>query len=81
MFGIADTGTSDMTPAQDEALNKIKDIIREHFEAGVISIQGEDDYDFQWHGGISTALGLLDIAHDRLMRVVNDTRTSQDEDL
>lgn len=56
-----------MTDAQTEALEKISQIIREHFESGIIVVVGENEREMQWHGGIASAIGLCTIAKDRLL--------------
>lgn len=56
-----------MTPAQEEAFNKIEDIMREHFESAVFVVSGETGDDGSnvircgWHGGYATAIGLLNL--------------------
>ena len=63
-----------MSPAQEAAFNQIKEIMREHFESGVIVVEFEvDDHklgvDSCYNGGLSTALGLLDMGkHELLVR-------------
>lgn len=54
-----------MTEAQEQAIEKIVHLMREHFNAGVLIVEArevgdgkEDARQFLWHGGISTALGL-----------------------
>jgi hypothetical protein len=55
-----------MTPAQDDAFKRIDEIMREHFEAGVIVVKGEhtdktEDIRSTWHGGYATSIGLLEM--------------------
>lgn len=52
-----------MTPAQNEALNKAKGILDEHFESYVVTVKAEVDdggdiHPSFWHGGFAAAFGL-----------------------
>lgn len=67
-----------MTDAQTEALDKIRDIIREHFESGIVVVEGEEERELQWHGGITTAIGLCNVASDRLMMHVRKAYVEPD---
>ena len=62
-----------MTTAQNQALNQIQEIMREHFQAGIITVIGEiegedkkEDIQSSWHGGSATAYGLLTLASKHL---------------
>ncbi len=55
-----------MTKAQEDAVGRIMDISREHFEAGVMVFNAEyddhhNDIRCVWHGGYASAMGLLTI--------------------
>lgn len=56
-----------MTPAQDDALKQILDIMREHFDAGLIVVEGENgdnhtEVQSAYHGNYPTAIGLAELA-------------------
>ncbi len=61
-----------MTEAQNAAVAKIKDIMREHFEAGVLIVNADDDTDdgdetrVAYHGGFVMAMGLVNQARNKL---------------
>jgi len=64
-----------LTQAQTDAFEKCKELLREHFDAGVImvatSVEGSDNRDTSrssYHGGAFTALGLIDVERETLMR-------------
>lgn len=66
-----------MTDAQNEAIQKIHDILREHFDAGLVIVESTDDdnvyeRELGWHGGISTALGLSIVARRRLEKRIDE---------
>ena len=55
-----------MTQAQQDAFCKIEELMREHFEAGVLVIETvNDDRKHEtrstWHGGYAVSLGLLEL--------------------
>lgn len=62
-----------MTAAQTDALNKIRELMREHFSAGIVTVIGEienedrkEDIQSAWHGGSATAYGLCHLATQHL---------------
>lgn len=60
-----------MNDAQRDALDKVRSILDEHFEAWVLSFQTENDdntdiVDVRWHGGFATALGLSEYARKEM---------------
>lgn len=60
-----------MNTAQKEALEKIHQLIREHFDCGIVFVEieddkGKDEREFGWHGGISRAIGLCRVAQYRM---------------
>lgn len=64
-----------MTAAQEEALTRIENIMREHFAAGLCTVVGEvpgcdnkEDIRSVWHGGCPAALGLADISKQNVHR-------------
>lgn len=57
-----------MTPAQEDALNKLQDIVREHFDSGIIIVESDDTREMFWHGGISNAIGQCEVAKIRLIQ-------------
>lgn len=57
----------EMTAAQEQAIEKIQDLVREHFDSGLILVESEDERDIQWHGGFSAAIGNCEIAKRRLL--------------
>lgn len=58
-----------MTDAQNDALRRIVDIMREHFDSGIVTVIAEDDESTEgddeihcgWHGGYANAYGLLEL--------------------
>lgn len=61
-----------MTAAQKDALERLLDILREHFEGGVVVVQTEnesanDEIQVSWHGGYANACGLLDLGKARIV--------------
>ncbi len=61
-----------MTIAQLETLSKMTDLIREHFDAGVLIVEGEGDegktrVEIGYHGGYAHAHGLLQVAQYRIL--------------
>ena len=57
-----------MTTAQENAMERIEEIMREHFSSGVLVVQGDvldndkaEDIRSTWHGGYATSLGLLEM--------------------
>lgn len=63
-----------MNEAQKLAFQQIKEIMREHFESAIIVVEYEIDdnrlgMDSCYNGGLSTAIGLLDMEkHELLVR-------------
>lgn len=64
-----------MTAAQVQALQKMQEIMREHFSAGVVTVIGEmenddkrEDIQSLWHGGAATAYGLYYLGSQQLDR-------------
>lgn len=60
-----------MTQAQEQAITRILEIAREHFEASLIVVETENDDNTDtretiYHGGVSRAIGLAVLAQDRL---------------
>lgn len=66
-----------MTQAQDDALKRIDEIAREHFDAYVLAVEGEPspedgdpdesvDNQVAYAGGLTRALGLLVLATNKL---------------
>lgn len=60
------------TPAQIAALEKIGEIVREHFEAGAVVLLADiddrrEELRHTYHGGKATALGLLATAQHRML--------------
>lgn len=66
-----------MTQAQETAIRQIQEIMREHFDAGIVILQGEAQTDedttqeqadkstsiqYLFHGGYATAIGLVELA-------------------
>lgn len=71
-----------MTEAQQQAFERIEEIMREHFGAGVILVQAESPESDRssvvtttWHGGYATAIGLLELGK---MRVWNKLRNASE---
>lgn len=59
-----------MTPAQEEAFNKIEQIMREHFDGGAFVVLADlEDHKEEvragWHGGKTLATGLFLFGVDR----------------
>lgn len=57
-----------MTEPQRDALNRIEQIMREHFTTGVIIVEGEitnrddaADIETIYHGGYAASIGLLEL--------------------
>lgn len=57
------------TPKQEEVWNQVRDLLHEHFDASLIAVQSVPDDDeqsevkmFDYHGGLSTCIGLGEIA-------------------
>jgi hypothetical protein len=57
-----------MTDAQKDAIKKITDLMREHFDQGIASLVCEDSDDERdqevhvtWHGSFASAYGLLEL--------------------
>jgi hypothetical protein len=56
-----------MTEAQTQAAERILEIMREHFSAGVIVVCAETEDEKSdavrcfWHGGFPSAIGLLEL--------------------
>lgn len=68
-----------MTNAQEDAFQKIKELMREHFSAGVIVVNGEvseddkaDDVQSIYHGGYATSIGLLELGKLQVWRKGRD---------
>lgn len=66
-------GTCIMTPAQKQTLEKVNELLREHFTAAVLVTQAElgdreDAIGVSWHGGYPTSIGLLELAKLRVWR-------------
>lgn len=61
-----------MTDAQNNAIKQLRDIVREHFDASVIIVQGDAvdvpdpdkvvDIEYIFHGGYASSIGLLELA-------------------
>lgn len=62
-----------MTAAQQDALQRIKHEIREHFEGGVAIVTTANDdltesqTELIWHGGFPLAVGLCEVGKERLI--------------
>lgn len=65
-----------MTDAQENAMTRINDILKEHFDASVVIVMGDAvpteeitqqeadgcrDHEFAYHGGWATCLGLVEM--------------------
>jgi len=63
-----------MSPSQEDALVKIKDIAREHFTSSIIVVlnagdtnEDDDQIRVTFHGGYSSAIGLAKIGEQELI--------------
>lgn len=63
----------EFTPAQEQAMEKVYDILREHFDASVFAVvtdieatDGQEVNTIYWHGGRIRALGLAHLATHKL---------------
>jgi DNA-binding NarL/FixJ family response regulator len=76
-----------MTPAQEAIWAQVNDMLREHFDAAVITVMSEIDPDENhqavrscWHGGLFLARGLTEQQRDRLRQAAQtEPSTPQDE--
>lgn len=72
------------TEAQSQAVDRIQDIMREHFTAGVLIVEcsevedKKDGRQFVWHGGISTALGLTRMLDAKLRKRAIEIEDEED---
>lgn len=72
-----------MTTAQEEAIKQVKEILSEHFESAVITVQAEvddagDQHPTYWHGGFAAAFGLAYIAIENM--TIHRREGEDDED-
>ena len=83
---VGGSEVTSFTDAQEEALQRAIQIIREHFEGGVIVVTANDSedeetaqviLDYAWHGGGAQAIGLLDLARDRMKAHYNTPCTDE----
>jgi hypothetical protein len=70
-----------MTQAQDAALDQIRHLVREHFEAGLVAVTAEveaddfhDNTEILWHGGFANAIGLCLITRKRILKTAKKRR-------
>jgi len=69
-----------MTDAQKDALNRISDILREHFQSGicVVGVETEDGRYEQtfhtMHGGMAQGIGLLELGKMGIYRNLGNVR-------
>jgi hypothetical protein len=71
-----------MTPAQEEAFNHCEEIMREHFSAAVLIVEGEipgsdtsAEIRCTFHGGFAASVGLLEIGKLNVWREKKDEFT------
>ena len=64
-----------MTQAQSDAIEQIRHLVREHFDAGLVAVTAEieesdihDSTEILWHGGYARAIGLCQIARKRIQK-------------
>ena len=62
-----------MTPAQEDAFSRIEEIMREHFSAAVLVVEGEHDdkrsmIRSTWNGGYAASIGLLEMGKLQVWR-------------
>jgi hypothetical protein len=72
-----------MNVAQLDAIERVLDIMREHFDAGVVVLtsdieapnSGEEKTatEIAWHGGKDRAIGLLKIGEFRILRKIENS--------
>lgn len=74
-----------MTEAQKQTLEKIHELIREHFDAGVVIVETDtedekkgEDREIGWHGGITRAVGLCKIAELRFLKCIESYQNDDD---
>lgn len=63
-----------MTAAQNEAIEKAKAILMDHFESLVIATRStdenlKDEMNTDWHGPISDCLGMAVISQERIRSI------------
>lgn len=64
-----------MTSAQKQQLDRIVDIMREHFETGIVVVEcddtespsGDAELHVAWHGGFANGYGLLGLGKFQMM--------------
>lgn len=64
-----------ITDAQQNALQQIEDLMREHFDAGIAVLRAEEEEDdlventnVVWHGGFAHAVGLLLVGRKKMFK-------------
>lgn len=62
-----------MTQAQIDTLEKMSSMIREHFDSGILIVEGEGQegkshIEISYHGGYATAHGLLVVGQHRIFQ-------------
>lgn len=78
-----------MTEAQTQALDRIEEIMREHFSAGVTVVEGEvegeveendkaSDIRCTFHGGYAASIGLLELGKLQVWRKGKDVSDTAD---
>lgn len=60
-----------MTPAQEQVLDQILTLSREHFDGCLIVVDEEGECEFQWVGGKTRALGMARRAEHALLRIID----------
>jgi hypothetical protein len=65
-----------MTVAQEEVLDRVSELLREHFEGYVLSVVDETDEgklaQIQYHGGLLQAIGLARASEQKLLEYNGD---------
>jgi hypothetical protein len=74
-----------MNEAQKDALSRISEILREHFEIGIVAVEVDTSDDdsavfIRRHGGYAAALGLLSIAQRQVLDDCEDTPEDDEEE-
>jgi hypothetical protein len=74
-----------MTEAQTQALDRIEEIMREHFTSGVLVVEGEveendkaSDIRCTFHGGYAASIGLLELGKLQVWRKGKDVSDTTD---
>lgn len=74
-----------MTDAQQNALQQIEDLMREHFDAGVAVLRAEEETDdlvensqVVWHGGFAHAIGLLEVGKKKMFKARRKNRRTDE---